>query len=782
MMGVKAGQKNPNYPKTRKGRYYKTPYNEFLKIKNNFKAQETQEFIDTIYKMCEEYSHTHSESQRNGYRRVIGMFTLSLDMAFDMETIDKTFFANLYSDNIETTMYIVPVLKDIVYIYLQMNQKYKWNTELYELSEKILPLYPKVENFKQHVLPFLTGEKDFCKSRLIYINSITTKKPAVTCIDFDTDNLFIQDLLIEYQYKQWGEIPRVYNQLFFKHFAESLDYKLPKDIYGFNTETLLKQEKFFASFEYREPELENRYFYRFIINKQGEKKQISPSTGVSITYLLSESFSKMFPAGFKFIPFNPNEGCPTLDKWAISPNGLEEKTSSDKPSMIRYIDYTRIPDKTIRNAVKNWFWSEAKAGFENRCRNVLYIIEFFEYREKFRATHYNELKNAHDEYSGDIDDLILSEEIIFYTNEWNNKITEQSYKSRIVPLKKFLRYMNEKNIFKTEEAAFEYLLCSNKGLKPKQEILPVPKDDFKKLIKILESKAQGNNLHMLYYVVFCLNTLTPLRISSILDLDYDCMVEKSKGIYAITTKVKTSDGDLKHIQISNEVKRLIEVAISTTSKTREEAPDRFKHFLFLVNTQKDFYKSIPHRSYNKYLQTCCHEIGIEPISAQNLRKTYYTNLIENAVKNNVSLMSLKELTGHSNIDTTENYYVKENIRNYLEATFGVEIGNMPIVGEVVTSYDDAKQEDLVNNECGYCRNPECNVLGTANCLMCKGFITTPEHIDQFIEGINVIDSQIINNENPHDKEHLYAVKRLYTAYLEQLYIRKEEQENATNNQ
>ena len=181
--------------------------------------------------------------------------------------------------------------------------------------------------------------------------------------------------------------------------------------------------------------------------------------------------------------------------------------------------------------------------------------------------------------------------------------------------------MNEKNIFKTEEAAFEYLLSSNKGLKPKQEILPVPKDDFKKLIKILESKAQGNNLHMLYYVVFCLNTLTPLRISSILDLDYDCMVEKSKGIYAITTKVKTSDGDLKHIQISNEVKRLIEVAISTTSKTREEAPDRFKHFLFLVNNQ-NYLKELQDNLHNNF------KVKYDLKTVSKDRSDFYKNIVK----------------------------------------------------------------------------------------------------------------------------------------------------------
>ena len=493
---------------------------------------------------------------------------------------------------------------------------------------------------------------------------------------------------------------------------------------------------------------------------------------------MSENFVDRFSEGYRYVPINPNEPVPEYDKWAISPNGLEQTVASDKPEHIRYIDFTRISEKTIRNAAKAWFWSEAKAGFENRQRNTLYIIEFFEYRGKLRSMYFDKLVQARAGTDLDLQHTVLSEEVISYTNEWNDVLTSQSYTSRIVPLKLFLQYMNDSGIYRTEIAAFEYLNTSGKGTKPKQEILPVPKDDFVKLIAKLEEKAQNNTLHMLYYIVFCLNTLTPLRISSILDLDDNCLVEKSKGIYALEVKVKTSDGDEKDIQISKEIKRLVGVALSLTKETRNNAPAEQKHYLFLVNNQKDFYRSIPSRSYAKYLHDCCNEAGIPKYSAQNLRKTYYTNLIENAIKNNVSLMSLKELTGHSNIDTTENYYVKENIRNYLEATYGVEIGNMPVVGSVVTDYPEAKHEDIVNDGCGYCRNPECSVLGTANCLMCKGFITTPKHISQFEEAITILSKQIVDNQNPHDKEHLYAVKRLYAAYLEQMYLRKEEAENA----
>lgn len=732
-----------------------------------------------MYQSCDTYGDARFQSQRDGYKRVLGLFVLGLDKDFDVKDINGKYLVNFYENSPGRREYINPVSKDLIYHFLVLNNKYGWHPELDIVAENTFPFWTDIQNLKHLVIPLLDGSKDPRKCRLLKALTIgRSGNPILTLLDFDTDNRFIQDLLIEYHHSQHDVIPRVYQLDFFNRFAESLDYQLPSDIYGFNAYTLLKQEKFFAAIR-REPELENRFFYRFILNKQGDKKTISIADGLTIGYIMSEGLAKYFVNGYRYVPLNPNEPVPSIDLWAISPNGLEQTTATDKPEHLRYLDFTRISNPTVRQAAKQWFWSEAKAGFENRCRNALYIMEFFEYRDTLRSMYLDKFVQVRSDTNPDTANTVLTEEVVMYTNEWNEKLTSQSYTSRMVPLKLFLQFMNDNGIYKTEVAAFEYLDTGGKGTKPRQEILPVPKDDFMKLIARLEEKAQNNTLHMLYYIVFCLNTLTPLRISSILDLDANCLVEKSKGIYALEVKVKTSDGDEKDIQISKEVKRLVEVALSLTKETRNNAPDEQKHYLFLVNNQKDFYRSIPSRSYAKYLHDSCDEAGIPRYSAQNLRKTYYTNLVENAIKNNVSLMSLKELTGHANIDTTENYYVKENIRNYLEATYGVEIGNMPVVGTVATDYPEAKHEDIVNDGCGYCRNPECNVLGTANCLMCKGFITTSKHIAQFEEAINILSQQIVDNENPHDKEHLYAVKRLYAAYLEQLYIRKEEAENAT---
>ena len=518
-MGVKKGEKNPNYPKNRKSRYYSYPYNNSLKVKDTFTVPETQELINIMYDACDTYCSTRQQSQIDGYKRILGLFVLGLDKDFDVKDINGKYLVNFYENSPGRREYINPVSKDLIYHFLVLNNKYGWHPELDIVAENTFPFWADIQNLQHLVIPLLDGSKDPRKCRLLKTRTIGRSGNLVlTLLDFDTDNRFIQDLLIEYHHSQHDVIPRVYQLDFFNRFAESLDYQLPSDIYGFNADTLLKQEKFFAAIR-REPELENRFFYRFILNKQGDKKTISIADGLTIGYIMSEGLAKYYVNGYRYVPLNPNEPVPSIDLWAISPNGLEQTTATDKPEHLRYLNFTRISNPTVRQAAKQWFWSEAKAGFENRCRNALYIMEFFEYRETLRSMYLDKFVQVRSETDLDTANTVLTEEVVMYTNEWNEKLTSQSYTSRMVPLKLFLQFMNDNGIYKTEVAAFEYLDTGGKGTKPKQEILPVPKDDFMKLIAKLEEKAQNNTLHMLYYIVFCLNTLTPLRISSILDLD-----------------------------------------------------------------------------------------------------------------------------------------------------------------------------------------------------------------------------------------------------------------------
>ena len=454
-MDIKKDEKAPKCPKNRKPRYYSYPYNNSLKVKDTFTVPETQELINLMYDACNTYCSTRHQSQIDGYKRILGLFVLGLKNDFDVKDINGKYLVDFYKNSPGRREYINPVSKDLIYHFLILNKKYGCHPELDIVAENTLPFWSDIINLQYLVIPLLDGTKDPAKCRLLKARSLgRNANKILTLLEFDTDNRFIQDLLIEYHQSQHDVIPRVHHVDFFNRFAESLNYKLPSDIYGFNADTLLQQEKFFSAIR-REPELENRFFYRFILAKQGDNKTITLADGISLGYMMSEVFATRYIDGYKFVPINPNDPVPSFDKWAISPNGLEQTVASDKPEHIRFIDYTRISDKTIRDAAKAWFWNEAKAGFENRQRNILYIIEFFEYRDGLRRMYFDKFIQARAGTNLDIQNTVLTEEVVMYTNEWNDKLTRQSYTSRIVPLKLFLQYMNDNDIYSTEIAAFE---------------------------------------------------------------------------------------------------------------------------------------------------------------------------------------------------------------------------------------------------------------------------------------------------------------------------------------
>ena len=92
-VGVKEEKTGRDCPKDRKTRYYASPYNESLKVRNSFAVSATRRFIDGLYHDCEEYGKGRSASQRNGYRAVFGKYVLSLKTDFDVGTINGEYLA-----------------------------------------------------------------------------------------------------------------------------------------------------------------------------------------------------------------------------------------------------------------------------------------------------------------------------------------------------------------------------------------------------------------------------------------------------------------------------------------------------------------------------------------------------------------------------------------------------------------------------------------------------------------------------------------------------------------
>lgn len=752
-------------------RYYRTPFKEAKNSINDFLDQFTQEFLNKLYALAEEFAASFGDQgQQNSFKSAFGNWFQSLSPDFNKSQITKEWLAEQY--------YLMQKYKSGYrsmawkFIFFTIISHEFYSTEELSWFKDRLATIDNIQNSGKLIVPILESEKSVYHFALISHHALRYSNiEEVSLLEFDTDSSVMQNLLLDFMKLHFKPFPRIYHLSFFREFGKSLNGISIDSVDDFNITTLKKQSEYFHNY-HADTTYSLRMFYTYILDLQGESTSITLRDGVNKEFILMSSFVKLFLEGYRVVPVSIYEHYPSFDKWLTMPNGSEKRTATEKPNKYYPIDFSRVSDNALKNACKKWYWEHDTVALSNRQRQIVYIMEFIEHRDKMRELHMAELVSKRSRI--DVTGKIIAEEVISYVMNWRNKVTANSYMKRISPLKLFLKQLASEETYYVEPACFEYLSVRKFNLPPfsSADIKTIPPDEFKKLVTQLEQSATLSDLYKLYYIVFCLVTLTPLRLASVLDLDINCVVEKGrKGIYALRTLSKSSYGDTKDIQISDHTKRLIEVAISITKSSRRSANDDVRHFLFLVKYKGNNYHAMPSQSFNAFIERQCKLIGIPSYSSNNLRKTYMTTIVENAIKNNVSLMNLKALTGHKSFDTTDNYYVKNNIRNYLEATCGIEIGNAPINGSIVNEYDDNHgNENVVADKTGYCRNADCDIPGTATCLMCDGFVTTPSHKNYFYEALSNLDRRIFSTSNEHDKEHLYAVKQLYVAYLEQIFI------------
>ncbi len=189
-------------------------------------------------------------------------------------------------------------------------------------------------------------------------------------------------------------------------------------------------------------------------------------------------------------------------------------------------------------------------------------------------------------------------------------------------------------------------------------------------------------------------------------------------------------------------------------------------------------KKVRSHELARRLKEVCDEVGVERFTPRNIRRRYETEVVVQGVRRNIGRLALKPLTGHSSLAITERYYVRDGIREYLQAVHGIEIGRPLIKGDVVRSVpaDLGCVENAVEGGAGFCRNPECDVAGTVTCPMCSGFVTEPGCIPEMEEAVASINLKIAEcGPSQHDRTHLLSVKRLYLGYLAVMYETREAQ-------
>lgn len=630
-------------------------------------------------------------------------------------------------------------------------------------------------------------------------------------IDLRCKSEFIRNLLIQYLSYECSKCKFGHRfRIFLKYFEDSLMVvdELPNRIEDFTIKTFKIQYRFYKKIKWADNHKATRHikgFYVFLADEMLKDEQIYklfPSDcGIDKYYLEHDHFDTLYEKGYKVVYFNMFDNIPQINRWVLAPNGQEKRTIVKNGTEYKPFNFLRVKNQKFREALKRWFIKSSN-NIYTKEKMINCIFKFFEFIESDEYIEYaNEdlisiLYLAHQKKSKNraIDDISITVEMIVAYRIYLNSYYDNSptINNNISSVKNFLDYVYNEKLFKVEYEVFDCMRLGDKGTYRGKPLL---KEDAELIVnKFKQVSSQGDSLAKLLWIIVNISLTTNLRISEILGLQRNCIVETmKKGQYAVKLKENESISDNNLIKLKRKFSngkaveynptpyliRQIEIAKDLTEDLISEADAKISNFIFLKRSKIGQVTTISKEYFYGQFKAMINSLTLigGPYTVYNLRDTFMTGIYYKAINEGLDLFYTHAATGHKSIVTTVKHYINYDIRYYLEATYKVKIGDIDIKGKVVKTLDEEIENIpinvnniLVKDGCGYCNNGTCYV----DCLLCSSIVVTLDRIPYFEKAINNIQHQIDNEEIQHEKEHLVAIKRLYVAFLEKLFILKEE--------
>lgn len=585
-------------------------------------------------------------------------------------------------------------------------------------------------------------------------------------IEFDTDSAFVRCLLMEVYRKSILHHSQTHlnRSKTCKFFTTSLGFT-PASLGDFTVDTLVRQMEFFESYKLKNGSNPSHVLllnvYSHIIELLPDnQQQFTLETGVTFSTIIRLPFWREWKAGFRPVIHNPTDPVPNHAKWILYPNQDELRNSSISPhGTLVDVTYERAP--VLERLLASWLWTECNST-ATICGSSTIMRRLFDGFSLGK--------------SGKI--LVTSVGVMTWLGMLGNEMGDSGLRHCKAWARSIISFGEKERVLDIEPTVMLMLSASERQCRwERNENEAANKDDLKKLAAELEARTANSLYDELIYCAFVVITLTHIRLGEVFNLRVGDLVKGVGGIRIIQSSGKTNGSGQEDIQVTQQVYKLLSAVISMTEKVRMDAPESLSDYLFICRSpiRNRIIKMNSEKFYHT-LTAACKELGIPTIGARSIRRRYETEVVLKGVERNLSRLALKPLTGHASLATTERHYMRDDIRNYLEATYGIEIGVPKLRGEIVS--DDDINEDIVKlmvNEtmveggAGYCRNVECNISGTTTCLMCPSFITTPRCLPEMEEALSNVQIRLANSmANTHDREHLLAVKRMYLGYIGQM--------------
>lgn len=560
--------------------------------------------------------------------------------------------------------------------------------------------------------------------------------------------------------------------LFFKRFVESFGMQ-PESFDDFTVKTLDRQIRWFDA-HVNPGEARNKIrrhiakFYIYIIDQlHDDQHQFTYRTGLTRNFLQYSRFTSLWLKGYRSVVFNPLDPIPSTPYWMLAPNNEERLKASYAGDEAHPVDLS-MPDQRLQELLMKWAWS-ADLPSQARRRSPQVIKDFFAHRLGDDGSipardEQGRLRVSYAEVSRYLDAK---------RGVWNSS-TLRHYRKW---LSLFLRFGAKDGSLAVEPAALMLLDQRPRGIRDRNTFIDAAdKEDMARLAGELERRASRSTDDLVVYTIFCMQSLTPLRITEILALQCSQISEGPRdGIHVISRTTKTSGLDSRRlVQLPPQLYRLLSYTMRMTRELAGQASSEVKDCVFLIHGIRGVSRCANPRWYRLQNQYACQALNIPSIAPQNVRKRYMTEVIEQSVKQHISRYLTKPLTGHSSLQSDQ-CYLREDERLYLEALYGIEIGVPNIRGTVSRELtpDIDPHKDLVQEGTGYCRNPHCDVNGTLPCWLCPFFYTTPDNISEMKQAADNLKQLIGSGNGVHDDDHYRSVLRLVLAYIAKMIETKE---------
>jgi integrase len=583
-------------------------------------------------------------------------------------------------------------------------------------------------------------------------------------INFNVCSLEIKTLLIEF-YESESSSSHQNNSIrqfvyLFKYSLLSLD-KEPNIITDFTFDSFKKQYRFYQKTNIINKGLTRSFpilitrFYVHLCKKIREKNidhDIFKGTNYSESMLGSNTFSIKYERGFEPITFNAFEKIPLENRWLLKVN--DGFANSKKYNV--GCDFTLVLDKTFRDELKYFVWNQINMSVSTVASHMSRCIDFLNFISRYKK--HNKT------------DSFVNVELI---EQWNLYVgcREPSTMNSYIKLSR--AYL----IFYKEKYSIPSLIIDmlKQQKMDRDGGTPMTKHDvdlFHK--KFLEQKSKGI-MEELAYIIFYLTVTTKLRLGEVLNLERNCIVDKSENTGTIRCHLKTSGKQKVNVILALEKIMLIERAITLTQDAFSKASEINAKYIFIKEDywRKDRIIDVVFQFTNKFAEIQKDLEGLldNTYRPYSLRTTFIDNIYVEGIKDGLPTSVIAEMAGNGETTALRYYRKITAAKEYAEMFSGVVISGVDIYGNILEEVE-LKDQSPVEGGLGGCNQDGCvKDEDQYKCLICSHFATTINRIPLFKERIIRLKIQKESTLNNQQRNFIDAELKLYTVYYVKLLER-----------